>query len=138
MAQTLLIFLREQKIGDAFHPYRVRRFFRIQRSTFVKLFHALHQAVILTAFLLDATREFSLQSLDRPATKVLIQETRRHLQVLLGKLALHAEDAIANDPTGCYHHRQDLLPGETREMNVVERVLLARGGNGHAYSARYQ
>ena len=102
----------------------------------VKLLDGMHQAVVLAALLLDAPRKFAAHGFHGPAAEIFVDVACRQVELRLRQI--EAQHAIAHQAGTSYQHRQNFLVSQAREVDMLQRILGAAGGNGYAHIARNQ
>src|SRR5215471_4625032 len=126
------------EVGHALHKNVPGRLAAGQRAALIKLFQALHQPVVLAAFLVDAPRQLYPHTADRPAAEVFVDVVGGGVQIRLIQVLLQTHHAVVDHPGACHHHGQNFLVALAGKINVIESILGPGVSDGHAHAARNQ
>ena len=137
LPQMLAILLVSHQIGHAFHVDLVRTFVLRQGALPIQLFERAHHAVIFAARLFHPARHFRPHRFHGVTAEIFIDVIGGKIKIVLRKVALHTQHAVADHARFGHHHGQNLVLGQPREINVIERIAArAAGSHGYAHAAR--
>src|SRR2546430_12939676 len=106
----MAILFTGHKICSAFHEDYLRAVICRQSSLAIKLLDRSHQPIVLAPLLLQTPRQLGAHCLHRPAAEVIVNETRRPVEVTLGQIQTQRSE----------EHTSELQS----QSNLVCRLLL--------------
>src|SRR5580692_5527591 len=119
--QALSILLSCNQISCAFNVNRLCAIVRRQRTLFIELLDRSHQAVVFAALLLQEPSQLAPHRFHGPATKALVDEASRSIQISLRNV--ETQNPVTHHPRPCHHHGQYFLIAQPGKINVFQRVL---------------